>query len=354
MTSKLVRVAVLALFAVSLAADAKQRPKPKPHSAAGKSLGHLRLSAWVDFPIDPVYLGREKAELTDPAKRARIGKNIIDGKGIIDDLSLLSTIIINGDGGVTWHPMFIPGYAKKRVQYLKDIISIAHENGIQVLCGYAIADEGVKKGERGKAFVKLMDTATDQKLKQHAANIIKFVYEDNGLEFDGISFDLEINGLNEKHKANVTKLYHFLAKDLQARGGKLLAYATGLGVDKGNAVKEKTLGSFMAQPFAIGKGHSNILVRPMAYDVNLKEDALFAWHNNIAQYAVDHGIPPAQFQLGVKTLGNSGGNVTKPALVAKRGREILKPKGEGLIIFAMSKHTDWKKYQNYRDGLDGQ
>jgi hypothetical protein len=359
------RSTLAALLVCSLVAPAASAQSPKrghkkkkaqsdDGDAAALKSGRLRMSAWVDLPIDPMYVGRQKAELTDSALRAKYGKNIIDGKGLIDDLSIVSTVTIKGTDDVAWHPMFLPGLPNKRAQYLKDVISIAHENGIQVLAGFEITDTGNAKGQRGQAFVKLMANADDDKLKAYAEKITKFLYDDNGLDFDGIGFDLEINGLNDKHAANVTKLYHYLAEDLAKRGNKLLTYATGLGVDRGNAVKEKTLGSFMAQPFSIAKGYSNIIARPMAYDVGLKEDALFAWHDNIAKYAMDAGLKPTQFQLGVKTLGNSAGNVTDAKLVAKRGREILKPKGAGLIIFAMSKSANWGKYKIYDAGLNGQ
>jgi hypothetical protein len=235
---------------------------------------------------------------------------------------------------------------------LKDVVAIAHDNGIQVLAGYEITNTGNGKSDRGRDFVKLMASNDEGKLRAHAEKVMKFIYDDTGIDFDGISFDLEINGLNESHAGAVTKFYHIMAQLLQAKGGKLLAYATGLGVDKGNKTKLKTLGSFMAQPFNIGKGHSNILVRPMAYDVNLKEADLFAWHDAISQFAVDEGLDATQFQLGVKTLGNSGGNVTNPSLVAKRAHDFLKPRGHGLVIFAMSKSTIWAKYKQYASGLN--
>ena len=60
--------------------------------------------------------------------------------------------------------------------------------------------------------------------------------------------------------------------------------------------KAKTLGSFMAQPFSIGKGHGNILVRPMAYDVNLKEADLFAWHDAIYDAAAKLRDPRDRFR----------------------------------------------------------
>ena len=357
------RLALASLLSLGLfAAAAGAGPRLPPHRQQRKQGlqhapqgGRLRHSVWAGLPIDPLYLSHVKGDyLKDPVQKAKIGKNIIDAKGIIDDISLVSTITIHDDkGGVDWHPMLIPGFASKRAQYLRDILTIAHENGIEVLAGYEITDTGNAKGRRGQSFVKLMATGTDAQLKAHAEQIVKFLFDDNQLDFDGVSFDLEINGLNAKHAANVTRLYHHLAQLLKKRGGKLVAYATGLGVDRGNTVKENTLGSFMAQPFSIGKGEDNILVRPMAYDVALKENALFAWHKAITEYAIDKvGLDPAQFQLGVKDIGNSAGNVTDPKLVAKRAREFLRPKGAGLVIFATGERTAWAKYKIYDEGLN--
>ena len=360
----LLRSLAVALALASLPAAAKQKPKPAPkakpqpskQSAATPSGPRLRLSAWAAMPIDPTYLARTKGDyLKDPKQRASIGASIKDAKGILDDISFITNITIKGNGPeVEWDPLFLLGAPKERARYLRDVIAVAHDYGIKVLAGYAIGDTRNERGPRGQSFVKFIAGASDAQLQAHANNIVKFLWVDNKLDFDGFSWDLEINGLKGEHAPKMAKLYHYLAEILRKRGGgKVVAYATGLGVQQGNAIRTETLGSFMAQPFSIAKGYANIIARPMAYDVALSEPGLFQWHENIVKYGLAQGLKGSQLQLGIKVLGNSPGNVTDPSLVAKRAKQILRPRGAGLVIFTMGLSTLWARYKEYNEGLNG-
>jgi hypothetical protein len=90
------------------------------------------------------------------------------------------------------------------------------------------------------------------------------------------------------------------------------------------------------------------------------------------QYALGPaGLKPGQFQLGIKNFPNVGNpalqrsdpakykklrnasTLQSPAQVAARAKDLLRPHGVGLVIFAMgTKDTNWDVYRRYNEGLN--
>jgi TolA-binding protein len=348
-------------------------PAPETAPASDAKSGRLRLSFWTDFPIAPLYLSKYRdGYLDDPAKRAAIGKNLAGGKGLVDDISLIKTVALVGDGGAGWDTSYMPGFAKERQRYLRDVISIAHENGMQVLAGYAITDEGFAQGSRGKAFISWLEKSDRAAMRKHAEAVVKFLWDEQKLDFDGVSFDLELNGMRATHAPKMTQFYGELADVLAARGNKIVAIATGIGATKEGgkyvAKEERGLGGARGQPFGLAKGHPNIIVRPMAYDVGIDDPDLRDWHESQIQFALGAaGITPANFQLGIKIIPNvdpkhrSTSTLQDPAQVAARGKDLLRKYKVGLVLFAStgfavstSKEVqiDWNKYKVFDQGLN--
>ena len=133
--------------------DAIRQPSSRVAPKETAKLPRLRISAWAGLPISHEYLGkpayRKDGYLADPAKRAVIGKNLVGAKGFIDDISLIRTVGLLAKNQAGWDPNFLPGLPKERKRYCRDVIELAHAKGIQVLAGYAIADEGYAKGAQG-------------------------------------------------------------------------------------------------------------------------------------------------------------------------------------------------------------
>ena len=107
------------------------------------------------------------------------------------------------------------------------------------------------------------------------------------------------------------------------------------------------------QPFSMAVGHPNMIIRPMAYDnFVLNEAKMFKWHEDICDYAINQvGLTPSQFQLGIKTSSNDAHVIAtmpkeipmaerarrccyRSAGVANRCEKILRDREVGVINFA--------------------
>ena len=322
------------------AAPAKQPDPPKPDApTAQPPADRLRVSCWVGDVASAI--GRWTDIKT--GKFQQDLSMIQNAKGVLDDVSAVSTIWMSKEKKVTWK-------VDSSKQFIQKAVDACHENGIQLLVGYAIADEGSAIGGRSKLFTDWVNNPVGPTPEQHAADIMEFL---NPYAVDGIGFDLELNGLKAANAETMTRFYHALA-DLLAAKNQLLTIATGIGA---GGKEEGILGTFRAQPFSIAKGKDNIIIRPMAYDMFKMDDGQFLqFHKDIVNYGLNTaGLKPGQLQLGLKTIKNtpvpgfsdkpgSGWSLTKCTMdaqgVADRCRLVLKPFNVGVINFAG--FTDFK------------
>lgn len=297
----------------------------------------LRASIWMGDPGD--VLGGWADRTT--GKLARDPSKVQSRSGVLDDLTLLTTIHMSKDRGVAWKNDNI-------VPLFPEALKLCHDAKIELHAGYTIADELSAVGSRSKLFVDWISNPVNPTLKQHAEAIVKFLWDDKKLDFDGIGFDLELNGLRPAHRNAFIEFYGHLADLLKPRK-KTLSIATGIG-DIGK--EDQALGTFVAQPFEIAKGHDNVIMRPMCYDVfNFSDEKLEQWRAHVAAYALDTvGLKPSQFQLGLKTSNNSdiwtskglplppGWGPRKCCLdaagVAAFCKKHLRPRNVGVITFA--------------------
>jgi hypothetical protein len=297
----------------------------------------LRSSIWMGDPGDVLggWADRKTGKLArDPSK-------VSSRTGVLDDLTLLTTIHMSKDRGVAWRNDNV-------VPLFSEALTLCHDNKIELYAGYTIADEGTAQGTRSKLFVEWIRNPVNPTPAEHAAAIVKFLWDDKKLDFDGIGFDLELNGLKGSDKSVFIDFYGHLADLLKPRR-KVLSIATGIG-DIGK--EDQALGTFVAQPFEIAKGHDNVIMRPMCYDVfNFSDEKLEQWRAHVADYALNTvGLKPSQFQLGLKTSNNSdiftpkgqplppGWGPRKCCLdasgVADFCKKHLRPKQVGVITFA--------------------
>lgn len=298
----------------------------------------LRTSIWMGDPGDVLggWADRKTGVL------ARDHAKVQSRAGVLDDLTLLTTIHMSKDRGVTWKNDNI-------VKLFPEALALCHDAKIELHAGYTIADEGAAVGGRSKLFVDWISNPVNPTLQEHAAAIVKFLWDDHKLDFDGIGFDLELNGLKPHHKGAFIDFYGHLADLLKARG-KVLSIATGIG-DIG--AEDRCLSTFVAQPFEIARGHGNVIMRPMCYDMfDWSDEKLERWRVHAADYALNTvGLAPSQFQLGLKTSNNSDifGDPPKPkkpagwsprkccldgAGVADFCKRNLRPRNVGVITFA--------------------
>ncbi len=305
-------------------------PPAKKQDPANK---RLRVSMWVGDPLS--IIGRWKDIKTGAHEFD--STRIKAAKGVLDDIGIISGITMK-DKKVVLRPA-------STMMFLPKAIDACHENGVQVTLGFSIADEGSVSGGAGKAFVDWLRNPVGPTLDQYAADIMEFVFEKNKANVDGLGFDVELNGLKAADADNFSAFYGKLA-DLLAAKKKFLHVATGIGV---GGSETALLGTFRAQPFKLAKGHPNIIIRPMAYDMfNLDDDAFLKWHKDVVNYALNTvGLDPGQFQLGLKTIHNSKvagydpGPTWSPTKctfdaggVADRCKTVLKPNNVGVCTFA--------------------
>jgi hypothetical protein len=324
------------------------KPKPKDQPPSDK---RLRVSSWMDHPMSAwvQWISIKEGKYKEDHSRLEASK------GVLDDISFITTVWMSANKGVTWKVDSLKPFLQKS-------IDLCHANKIQFIAGYTIGDEGTLVGTRSKIFVDWITNPVSPTPEQHAADILEFFEKENA-KIDGVGFDLELNGLKAEHADNMTRFYHALADLLAPRGG-LVTIATGIGT-KGH--EDKCLGTFRAQPFRIAKGKPNIIIRPMAYDMFNLSDAQFdQWHADIVDYALNTvGLDPGQFQLGIKTIKNAesqdpkmkgankpaGWSETKCTLqspqVVERCKTLFKPNNVGMINFA-----GWSDFAAYNSALN--
>lgn len=295
----------------------------------------LRVSVWVDDVA--AAIGRWIDIATGKFKQ---DLSMVQGaKGVVDDVSAVSTIWMSENSKT--HKKEVTWKVDSSKQYIKKAIEACHTNGIQLLVGYAIADEGSVSFGRSKLFSDWVHNPKDPTPEEHAADIMEFL---SPYKVDGIGFDLELNGLQVDDAKTMIRFYHALA-DLLAAKNQILTVATGIGQ---GGKEDGILGTFRAQPFRLAKGKDNIIIRPMAYDMfNLSDAEFLQFHKDIVDYGINKvGLKPGQLQLGLKTIKNTpvkgyspkGWTPTKCTFdaqgVADRCKTVLKPQNVGVITFA--------------------
>src|SRR6478736_3638587 len=231
------------------------QPEPTKEEPAGPPADRLRLSVWVGDVAaaigrwTDIKTGKFQQDLT----------MVQNAKGVVDDVSAVSTIWMSKDKKVTWK-------VDSSKQFIQKAVDACHANGVQLLAGYAIADEGSTIGGRSKLFVDWVKNPVGPTPEQHADYIMDFLAP---YKVDGVGFDLELNGLKAEHAETMIRFYHALA-DLMAPKFFIVTVATGIGP---GGKEEGILGTFRAQPFRTAKGKANIIIRPMAYDMfNMSDD----------------------------------------------------------------------------------
>ena len=314
----------------------------------------LRISAWVE-PI--AFMNGEWVETTDAdgnktrtfhpnmanlfntnALKAEVRSGQPSGHRVIDDLSLLVTIIDNDkpDLKTIWDPLNLQGSGDDvRKDFYQKCIKHCHEVlGVQCLIGFARTHmEGFKKPitnaaglviKREPALSTWFKMSTPKpSIAQVTDDIIAFC-ETNMPDYDGISFDLEgLAGLDSDlpaAKANMAKFYQEIARKLCSSKplaplnpavhdpgyDRLVAFASGnligpVGADGkimrssrhlkhdgiGGPLSRGADGGFIgttpplkagfaenAQDYSLGTPARNLIIRPMAYDNFLNTDSV--------------------------------------------------------------------------------
>jgi hypothetical protein len=331
---------------------------------ATPSSTRLRLSVWAD----PQFV---------------TASNIGGGRGIVDDITLLRTVSNDGARAatasssspleLTFDRMFLQGGSDdQRSQAYQRMVALCHSLGIQVLAGYGVVTER-QIGDRFNAWLR--DPGRSPTFEQYARRIARFLLSlslnpsapalEARKRFDGLGLDIET--LQGDLGDSFTRFCRILAAEL-ARHDMLLAVAAGGMVSEEHAFRApadpltgrrppplRALPSARAAQYKMALGMPNILIRPMAYDIDLSGEALHRWHQDIVRWALDGvGLPPGQFQLGVKTVhgGLNIGITEAPGEVVDRCVRLLRPNQVGLITFALNKTERWERWDAYDRALN--
>jgi hypothetical protein len=265
----------------------------------------LRLSAWTRTR-ELFYADPKKGGVPDFARAAQF----LDAcKDHIDDLVLLNTYNIQvpkpdpagtPTGKVNWDSDFYL-FDDKCPELAKKLVDECHKRGIALHAGYAVVDDGNNQGPRGKAFRKFMETASADQIKDHCKQMVTLL---DAAGFDGVSFDLEINGLSTKlHAANIEALFKELSAQMLP-SNKILSYAPYPFTKDGDA---SSLPNMNAAPFSLCKLGDNILARPQAY--RSKGESMSALKTRLGKTIdcalKDVGLPPSKFQIGIDYTGDN-------------------------------------------------
>jgi hypothetical protein len=348
----------------------------------------LRLSAWVDPTI---FMNGRRKDITRPdgtvipnvfipdvsrgidslfKDDALVDRAVVDGKTVIDDISLLRTFRDDNTANLTldWDSGILGKDHALQKQFYARVIDHCHRKlGTQCLVGITRTELGPVKGVAPMLarWFKSADKAKDKfpDIDTMANQWVKFV-EDNLPAYDGISFDLEgVVGQDKElavTTANASDFYRGFATRLtkagvQKRGSTgvlaydhIVAFASGnlIGevdgppmkssrvlkhatkkdaaasngkIKEGELLRDAT-GNFIsahpplkaafwekAQDFSLGKGLPNLIIRTMSYD---------NFRRNDSQQLLDdwHAdlvrffltMPDVTFQLGIKTIDGPG------------------------------------------------
>jgi hypothetical protein len=267
----------------------------------------------------------------------------------IDDISLVHTIQFDAarPGEVTWSDGLAPnGNTKLREPYLRDLIDRLHAMDIQVRAGYEVVEQGSQHTVLGNAFSKwILGKDKPPDIKGHIEKMLQFLWG-KGLDFDGIGFDLEVNGLLLEHGPNLAKLIRGTAQAL-APMNKFVTYdnAPSLASDGDNKNKFMTI-----QPYGLCRDTPNLVARPMCYngaalsEGDMKKTVATALRATTSNGGA--GLHPSQLQLAVRHWGGTS-SLTKSDII-KRCNEILQPNRIGLVLYPIPIKPD-KKNPNKTD-----
>lgn len=313
----------------------------------------LRLSVWAD----PSFVTEA---------------NLAGGRGLIDDVTLLRTLANDGDQAgspnrplrLTLDRMVFPGVQLgDRSKVFADIVARCHAQAMQILAGYGIVTEK-QIGARFNAWLR--DPGRSPTFEQYARRIVHFLMTlsldpratavEAHRRFDGIGLDIET--LAGDLGDQFTGFCRTLAGQLAAKG-MMLAVAAGGMISETLAAKRPrplpALGSAVATQYKMARGLRNVVIRPMAYDINRSGKQLAEWHEDIVDWALQGaGLTPGQLQLGVKTVhgGLNIGITEAPGEVIARCRSLLRPKLTGLTVFALGKSENWTRWDSYDRALN--
>ena len=244
-----------------------------------------RVSIWCDGKAGPL-LDDKKAK----QGLVRINRDAFKNVRGLDDISFVQTVQMkSGSDGAEFDFAFLPFTPKQRLEFLKDAIAFLHSLKIQVCAGFEIVTAGEaehqkKRRKQAAEFADFLGKTSD--FAPAAKKLVDF-FDNQGLDIDGICYDLEIDGPQLKtFRANNARLrdYFFAVADKLAEKGRFLSYATGQVPDN--------VGLLIDQPFTLAR-HPNIVVRPMAYPGPRERTVK-------AALATD-GLHPSQIQVGVGT-----------------------------------------------------
>jgi hypothetical protein len=212
-----------------------------------------------------------------------------------------------------------------RTSFMIDALQFFHSRKIQVFAGYEIVTQDwtalppldkptpAQQADRdtlvadmkrnralGDAFVKWLETTKD--FTAHATNLVAF-FDSRGIDIDGISYDLEIDGSNNgmalaaKHAPQIRALFTAVAAEL-AKKTRYLAFA-GVPLETPPGTE---------QPYSLGL-IKDVILRTMSYD-STKERA------DMMTYALTTvGLHPSHVQIGIST--EDPVHTTDPTTVSK-------------------------------------
>jgi hypothetical protein len=192
-----------------------------------------------------------------------IDTDLVSGmaKARIDSFALVSSLSFDPANPKKPQWIMAPGGMKSMtVPYLQALCTELHNQKIRCEAGFAIVNNGNETNATSKGFVQWIASASDADITAYA-KALDDAFTENNIDIDGLTFDLEVNGLNGSHRDNIGLLLQRTAEAMQHRNG-IISYDNAPFTTDGTG----STSPMAAQPFAHAGKHKNILARPMCYD----------------------------------------------------------------------------------------
>jgi subtilisin family serine protease len=316
----------------------------EPEHLIGEDTPRPRLSVWATETLFPTASG-QLLPLTDPRYAERLAARLQPLRGVLDDITLKQTLTIGPAGRdgaypCVWDTQFLPPLtrAADRIEAFRRLLTQAHSLGMRVLAGYGEVTPGSTRSTRGDLLVRLLGGPVEG-LDRHADAIAARLREvgSGAAGFDGLSFDLEVNGLNARHRDKLRGLFERVHTRLRAdNADATLAFACAGYVSSTRTYAGPIQPGWMdAHPFSLAAGLPGAVARPMVYDGPRPTAAHL-------QAIVDHalaplpgggGLTPNQLQIGLKVVPPGLGVFTQSADIEALARDALASRGVGLIFW---------------------
>ena len=302
-----------------------------------------------------------KRNETDEEKKKREEEDKTARDAVADDVDWADNFLTNaayGDGTKKnqTDEQKAATAAPVRLAFLRDAIQFLHSRRIQVFVGFEIVAEKEGQSKKPKEELDRDKKAADRfkdwlsgkkedpaDFAAHAQKLVAF-FDGQGLDIDGISYDIETSLLGEEDRGRMRALYMAVARELRKKG-RYLAYATRAFRSYEKNPNDKNDNFLREQPFTLAAAAPDIIARAMSYDIGTKG------REDMFKFALTTDkLHPAQFQVGLGTVATT--NPITHDDFDRECKDTWQFYRAGVIHWAITKGDDAKQLARHNRALN--